>query len=189
MFRLRAYLGKKTLVKNTVATAPCRCYWHLVFAPDSIGSMLLPFLYVSYNLACIAITSFSTFPSASIRAPAHPSAHSIIPSTSASTSAGELLACKHTRMRSAPFGTVGHVIGRALRPRARRCAESGRGCGVRTGMMGVAGEGACEGEEGLGGRERWRGRRRSAGEICRVASSRRKVVRKYELRSRSLPES
>ena len=36
------------------------------------------------------------------------------------------------------LGTVGHVIGRALRPRTRRCAESGRGCGVRTGMIGVA---------------------------------------------------
>jgi hypothetical protein len=63
-----------------------------------------------------------------------------------------LPACKHTRTRSLPFGTVGHVIGRAFMPRARRKAESGRGWGVRMGMIGdgrpkVDGARMCDGRE------------------------------------------
>ena len=59
-------------------------------------------------------------------------------------------ACKHTRTRSRPFGTVGHVIGRAFKPRARRWAESGRGYGVRMGMIGV-GSVRCTGAARPGG--------------------------------------
>ena len=44
--------------------------------------------------------------------------------------------CKHTLTLSLPLGTVGHVIGRTFMPRARRYAESGRGCGVSMGMIG-----------------------------------------------------
>lgn len=59
-----------------------------------------------------------------------------IPSTSRSTSAFVFPACKHTRTRSFPSGTVGHEIGRALSPSSRRCADRGRGLGVMMGMMG-----------------------------------------------------
>ena len=101
-------------------------------------------------------------------------------------------------MRSAPFGTVGHVIGRALSPRARRCAESGRGCGVRTGTIGVAREGAkgvVDAESGAGavagaaGMARWSGRKRSAGEMWCVERWSRSVDRKYALRSSSRSDS
>lgn len=44
--------------------------------------------------------------------------------------------CRHTLTLSLPLGTVGHVIGRTFMPRARRYADSGRGCGVSMGMIG-----------------------------------------------------
>ena len=117
-------------------------------------------------------------------------AHSIIPSTSLSTSSCVLRACRHTRILSAPLGTVGHVIGRALRPRMRRCAESGRGCGVSTGMIGV---GSAHGSGGVSVL-RWRvarcaGRKSSDGGMRWRDSSRRRELRKYVLRSRSCCES
>ena len=74
------------------------------------------------------------------------------------------------------MGTVGQVIGRALMPRARRKAESGRGRRVRRGMMGVGrlvGDVAGSVESGLwrcGGSERMEG--------SMVASSARRRWRK-----------
>lgn len=67
----------------------------------------------------------------------HASAHSTTAPTSRSTSSVPLPTCRHTRTRSAPLGTVGHVMCRAFSPRERRNAESARGWGVMRGMMGV----------------------------------------------------
>ena len=82
------------------------------------------------------------------------------------------------------MGTVGHVIGRAFRPRARRCAESGRGCGVRTGTIGVEGLAKERGEEKERERERCGGRKRSAGEMRCVVRARWSARRKCVLRAR-----
>jgi predicted neuraminidase len=54
--------------------------------------------------------------SARIHPSDHPSAHSIIATTRRSTSSRVFPACKQTLTRSLPFGTVGHVIGRAFIP-------------------------------------------------------------------------
>lgn len=57
--------------------------------------------------------------------------------TNISTCSLVLHTCKHTRTRSLPLGTVGHVMARTFSPIDWRCAESGRGEDVRTGMMGL----------------------------------------------------
>lgn len=72
------------------------------------------------------------------------SAHFMIPMINLSTSSLEFPACRHTRTRSLPLGTVGQVIGRAFMPKAKRYAESGRGCAVRTGTIGEGGKGLLE---------------------------------------------
>ncbi len=63
-------------------------------------------------------------------------AQSTIPFTRDSICSLVFPACKHTLTRSNPFGTVGQVIGRAFRPLSRRCADSGRGADVMTGIIG-----------------------------------------------------
>jgi len=61
------------------------------------------------------------------------------------TSLRVFLACKHTRTRSCPFGTVGWVIGRTTNPRDCRCADSGRACGVKSGIIGVGSDAVVDG--------------------------------------------
>ena len=58
------------------------------------------------------------------------------PFANRSSSASVFPLCKHTLTLSLPLGTVGHVIGRTFMPRARRYADSGRGCGVSMGIIG-----------------------------------------------------
>jgi len=90
------------------------------------------------------------------------SAHSTTPSTNLSTSSLVFPACKHTLTRSFPFGTVGHVIGRAFMPSVRRNAERGRGWDVMIGIIGEERSRAVAQSEGSG---HWRcaGRERSSG--------------------------
>ena len=71
----------------------------------------------SINIRTAFPTSFFTFGFASIFDFATMfTAHSRIASISLSVLLHEFPACKHTRTRSLPLGTVGHVIGRAFIP-------------------------------------------------------------------------
>jgi len=66
----------------------------------------------------------------------NPLAHSTTPVMSCLTSSFVFPAWRHTRTRSAPFGTVGHVIGRTIRPRLERKEARRRAWGVRRGIIG-----------------------------------------------------
>ena len=71
----------------------------------------------SINTRTARPTSFFSFGFASLFDFATMStAHSRIASISLSISLHEFPACKHTRTRSLPLGTVGHVMGRAFIP-------------------------------------------------------------------------
>lgn len=63
-------------------------------------------------------------------------AHLTTPSANTSSSPFVFPLCKHTRTRSFPLGTVGHVIARTFIPRPTRYADSGRGYGVSIGIIG-----------------------------------------------------
>lgn len=75
----------------------------------------------------IPAASFLAFLSSSRICAISSLAHCKIAAISLSTSSHVFPACKHTLTRSFPFGTVGHVIGRAFIPRLYKNADSGRG--------------------------------------------------------------
>lgn len=62
--------------------------------------------------------------------------HSAIASTSSSISARVFPACRHTRTRSLPLGTVGAMMARTTSPRCWQWLAKSRGYGVRREKMG-----------------------------------------------------